>query len=181
MLREMAQTNDHDSSSSSSKMMISVATVVSALVIIAVTAVTIMAIDETESAHVDPAINNNSDSGSAKSTPSGSSSMINVLDSQNYETDIVMPTKVSRPGCEETGSCYLPFVYEAAVGKPVTWTNEDSAFHSVTSGTYDDPLGMFDSGYMNPYDSYTLSFDVSGTYLYYCTLHPWMQGSVIVK
>lgn len=180
MLKEMSRANDHNNSGN--RIMISVAAGASALAIIAVTAVTIMAINETESAHVDPTINNSSDGNGAKSTPANSSSnMINVLDSQNYETNVVMPTKVSRPGCEETDSCYLPFAYEAAVGEPVTWTNEDSAFHSVTSGTYDNPLKAFDSGYMNPYDSYTLSFDVSGTYQYYCTLHPWMQGSVIVK
>lgn len=105
---------------------------------------------------------------------------VRVLDSDGRGTDILMPTKVSRPGCEETDGCYVPSVYEAPVGEPITWTNEDSAFHTVTAGTYDSPAGTFDSGYMDPYDSYTLSFKAPGTYEYYCTLHPWMEGSVII-
>jgi len=105
---------------------------------------------------------------------------VRVLDSDERGTDILMPTKVSRPGCEETDGCYVPSVYEAPVGEPITWTNEDSAFHTVTAGTYDSPAGTFDSGYMDPYDSYTLSFKAPGTYEYYCTLHPWMEGSVII-
>jgi plastocyanin len=34
---------------------------------------------------------------------------------------------------------------------------------------------------LDPFDSYTLTFDESGTYDYFCTLHPWMEGKVIVE
>ena len=95
--------------------------------------------------------------------------------------DVVMPTKVSRPGCEETDRCYIPSVVSISAGESVTWVNEDSAFHSVTSGFYDAPVDLFDSGHMDPFDSYTLTFDESGNYDYFCTLHPWMQGKVIVE
>ena len=95
--------------------------------------------------------------------------------------DVVMPTKVSRPGCEEADRCYVPSIITVASGESVTWVNEDSAFHSVTSGTYDDPESLFDSGYMDPFDSYTLTFDDVGTYDYFCTLHPWMEGRVMVE
>ncbi len=95
--------------------------------------------------------------------------------------DVVMPTKVSRPGCEETDRCYIPSVVSISAGESVTWVNEDSAFHSVTSGFYDAPIDLFDSGHMDPFDSYTLTFDESGNYDYFCTLHPWMQGKVIVE
>ncbi len=94
--------------------------------------------------------------------------------------DIVMPTKVSRPGCEADGTCYVPQAFTAMPGYPVTWINEDSAFHSVTSGTYDMPGNLFDSGHMNPYQRYALVFDDVGEYDYYCTLHPWMAGTVLV-
>ena len=95
--------------------------------------------------------------------------------------DVVMPTKVSRPGCEETDRCYIPSVVTVSTGESVTWVNEDSAFHSVTSGFYDAPIDLFDSGHLDPFDSYTLTFDESGTYDYFCTLHPWMEGKVIVE
>ena len=66
-------------------------------------------------------------------------------------------------------------------GKSITWVNEDSSFHSVTSGFYGEPTELFDSGYLDPYQSYTLSFDEFGTYDYFCTLHPWMKAQVIVE
>ena len=95
--------------------------------------------------------------------------------------DIIMPTKVSRPGCEEIDRCYIPSVIVIDPGKQVTWVNQDSAFHSVTSGFYGEPTELFDSGHMDPFESYTLTFDDVGTFDYFCTLHPWMKGQVIVE
>ena len=97
------------------------------------------------------------------------------------EADVIMPTKVSRPGCEENDQCYIPSQIVIEKGKQVTWVNEDSAFHSVTSGFYDAPTGLFDSGYLDPYQSFSLTFDETGIYDYYCTLHPWMEGRVTVQ
>ncbi len=95
--------------------------------------------------------------------------------------DVIMPTKVSRPGCEENDKCYIPSVIVIEKGKQVTWVNEDSAFHSITSGFYDAPTEFFDSGHLDPFESYTLTFDEIGIYDYFCTLHPWMEGQVIVE
>ena len=97
------------------------------------------------------------------------------------EADVVMPTKVSRPGCEEDDRCYIPSKITIKKGEQVTWINEDSAFHSVTSGFYDTPTDLFDSGYMDPFDVYALTFDEEGVFDYFCTLHPWMEGQVIVE
>jgi len=95
--------------------------------------------------------------------------------------DVIMPTKVSRPGCEENDLCYIPSLIVIEKGKQVTWVNEDSAFHSVTSGFYDAPTELFDSGHLDPFESYTLTFDKTGVYDYFCTLHPWMKGQVIIE
>jgi len=95
--------------------------------------------------------------------------------------DVIMPTKVSRPGCEETDRCYIPSLIVIQKGKQVTWVNEDSAFHTITSGFYDTPTDLFDSGHLDPFESYTLTFDETGTYDYFCTLHPWMKGQVVVE
>lgn len=100
---------------------------------------------------------------------------------QIIKGDVIMPTKVSRPGCEETNRCYVPSSITTNPGKQVTWVNEDSAFHSVTSGFYDTPTNLFDSGYLDPFESFTVTFEESGTYDYFCTLHPWMNGQVIVE
>jgi len=97
------------------------------------------------------------------------------------KADVIMPIKVSRPGCEVNDSCYVPSLIVIEKGKQVTWVNEDSAFHSVTSGFYDAPTDLFDSGYLDPFESYTFTFNETGIYDYHCTLHPWMEGQVIVE
>ena len=55
------------------------------------------------------------------------------------DADVIMPNKVSRPGCEETDTCYIPSFFTVNKGEQVTWLNDDVAFHSVTSGFYDSP------------------------------------------
>ena len=97
------------------------------------------------------------------------------------KADVIIPIKVSRPGCDVEDICYIPPNIVVEKGKTVTWLNEDSSFHSVTSGFYPEPSGLFDSGHLDPYQSYTLSFDEFGTYDYFCTLHPWMKAQVIVE
>ena len=97
------------------------------------------------------------------------------------EADVIMPIKVSRPGCEETNSCYLPSIITIKQGQQVTWSNEDVAFHTVTSGLYDEPSDLFDSGHLDPEQKFSVSFDEPGTFVYFCTLHPWMAGKVIVE
>ncbi len=97
------------------------------------------------------------------------------------KSDVIMPTKVSRPGCETDDRCYIPSFIIVEKGKQVTWINEDSAFHSVTSGFYGAPSDLFDSGYLDPFESYTFTFNETGIYDYHCTLHPWMEGQVKVE
>jgi plastocyanin len=60
-------------------------------------------------------------------------------------------------------------------GSTITWTNNGAMPHTVTA---DD--GSFDSGVLNPGDSYTVAFDGQGTVTYHCTIHPEMRGSVTV-
>lgn len=99
------------------------------------------------------------------------------------EADVIMPIKVSRPGsgCEETNSCYIPSIIKIKQGQQVTWSNEDVAFHTVTSGLYGEPSDLFDSGHLDPEQKFIVSFDEQGTFDYFCTLHPWMAGKVIVE
>ncbi len=115
-------------------------------------------------------------------TLSFSSTEKNSIESEIIiEADVIMPTKVSRPGCDEIDRCYIPSVIVINSGQNVTWLNEDSAFHSVTSGFYGNPTDLFDSGHLDPFESYSLDFNEIGTFDYFCTLHPWMKGQVIVE
>jgi plastocyanin len=66
-------------------------------------------------------------------------------------------------------------------GTKVTWTNNDSTGHTVTSGTRGNPSGLFDSGNVAPGQTFSFVFDTPGTYNYYCTYHQGMDGTVIVQ
>jgi plastocyanin len=76
---------------------------------------------------------------------------------------------------------YDPQDLRVQVGDTVTWTNNDTVAHTVTAGTPDNPTGEFDSGEIQPGETFTYTFDQAGTFDYYCTLHPDMTGSVTVE
>ena len=66
---------------------------------------------------------------------------------------------------------------DAAVepGTSIVWVNQGQEPHTVTA---DD--GSFDSGVLNPGDSFMVTFLGSGTLTYHCEIHPSMVGSVTV-
>jgi len=80
---------------------------------------------------------------------------------------------------------FKPATVETSVGSMVTWKNDDSTLHTVTSGTVEGgkptPDKKFDSGYLKGGDSFPFVFDAAGEYPYYCSIHPWMTGKVTVK
>jgi plastocyanin len=77
---------------------------------------------------------------------------------------------------------YDPSPANVAVGTTVTWTNNDATLHTATSGTPDSgPSGEFDSSYLTKGKTFQHTFDKAGTFDYYCTLHPFMIGQVVVK
>ncbi len=96
-------------------------------------------------------------------------------------TKVMIAVLSSRPGCELTNSCYLPPNVTINSGQTIVWVNDDRAFHTVTGGYYDVFDGTFDSGHMNPSDTFSYTFDDVGEFHYYCRLHPWMEGTVIVN
>ena len=95
--------------------------------------------------------------------------------------DVSISQGVSSPGCENTHTCYTPDSLEIQVHDTVMWTNTDTAAHTVTSGTPDGVDGIFDSSLFMAGSTFEFTFDESGTYPYYCMVHPWMTGKVIVN
>ena len=88
----------------------------------------------------------------------------------------------STPGCEETDNCFIPSTVVITAGGTVTWENTDNAAHTATSGTLTDgPDGVWDSSLVMAGGSYSVTLDDEGTYPYFCMVHPWMQGIVIVE
>ena len=83
--------------------------------------------------------------------------------------------------------CYTPMVATVDVGGVVTMTNSDSTGspHSFTAGTIDgfaqNPSGEFDSGFMEADTTLEWIPTEPGTVPYYCMLHVWMIGEIIVQ
>jgi len=88
----------------------------------------------------------------------------------------------SVPGCEETNECFIPSPVTINVGDTVTWVNDDTAAHTSTSGSVDagGPDGNWDSSLVMVGQSFSNTFDEAGEYPYFCMVHPWMTGMVIV-
>jgi len=85
----------------------------------------------------------------------------------------------STPGCEP--ECFIPNTVTIGVGETVTWENTDTAAHTATSGNASDgPGAIWDSSLMMAGGSWSFTFDTAGTYPYFCMVHPWMEGTVIV-
>jgi plastocyanin len=83
---------------------------------------------------------------------------------------------------EITNFAFAPAELTVAAGTEVTFTNLDSAPHTVTAGTDDDPMtDLFDSGLLQQGESFTFAFDEPGTYAYFCDRHPPMQASITVE
>jgi len=96
--------------------------------------------------------------------------------------DVAIPTGTAVPGCEETNECYLPENISINAGDTVIWSNTDTAAHTVTSGSpTDGPDGVFDSSLFMAGATFEVTFDDSGSYDYFCMVHPWMSGNVQVS
>jgi plastocyanin len=80
-----------------------------------------------------------------------------------------------------TTDAYAPNPIQVSVGGSVTWTNDDSLPHTVTSGENATPNGEFDSGIMAPGATFEHTFTEAGDYPYFCLLHPNQVGTVSVS
>ena len=105
-----------------------------------------------------------------------------VPDPVAYDGVISLPDGSGVPGCEQTSECYIPYHVTVSVGDEVTWSNDDSAAHTVTSGTPSGGSdGNFDSSLFMAGGTFSVTFDEAGEYPYYCMVHPWMIGIITVS
>ena len=87
---------------------------------------------------------------------------------------------------------FVPNLLNVSAGTTVTWTNGDltsyksfevEQLHTVTSGTLESrAIGIeFDSGFLGAGNIFQHTFNSSGTFDYFCTIHPFMTGKVVVS
>jgi len=89
----------------------------------------------------------------------------------------------STPGCEDTADgCFIPSPVTIPMGGTVTWENNDTAAHTATGGSATEgPSGVFDSSLIMAGSSFSHTFEDAGTFDYFCMVHPWMAGTVVVE
>ncbi|MBD3616205.1 MAG: cupredoxin domain-containing protein [Gracilimonas sp.] len=83
---------------------------------------------------------------------------------------------------EMVNTSFSPNDLEVEKGTTVTWTNNSSLTHTVTSGSNGQHDGLFDSGNIAPDGQFSYKFDEVGTFDYYCIPHvdQGMTGTVTV-
>ena len=110
---------------------------------------------------------------------------------ENYIIDI--PFGAFNPKLDTPAQVwYDPPQMFVTVGDTITWYNDDQEGHTVTSGEcsgrfgwMSDNFGTHDSNFdgdrFMPGKSRSYKFEEFGTFSYFCTIHPWMEGVVIVE
>ena len=127
---------------------------------------------------------------------SGSSAFLQSQALQSNETIVMIPKGSANPEVDITNltpkQWYEPREILVGVNDTIIWTNNDTEPHTVTSGTggglnsflsnsKGKPDGLFDTGLFSPGSITSIKFNQSGTYHYFCTIHPWMEGIVRVQ
>lgn len=72
------------------------------------------------------------------------------------------------------GYTYKPAELKIEKGETVTWINQDTAQHTATGDSFDSKL-------LKKGQSFSHTFNETGTYPYICTPHPYMKGLIIVE
>jgi plastocyanin len=122
----------------------------------------------------------NSSMSSMSSMSGSNSSMSPVGTAGTNATSVSIVKGASNPSTQKP---YNPSPLNVAVGRTVLWINNDNAAHTVTEGnpSGNTPSNGFDSGILSPGQTFKHAFDKPGTVGYFCRLHPFMLGQVMVK
>ena len=91
-------------------------------------------------------------------------------------TKVTPPAASGSAAIDISNFAFSPETATIKKGTKVVWTNNDDATHQVEAD---------DSSFSGPSlakgDTYSNTFDKSGTFPYHCTVHPNMTAKIIVK
>jgi len=116
-------------------------------------------------------------------------------------TPSASPTASPKPvAISIKGFAFNPATIEVTKGTTVTWTNEDTANHTVTTGTPPPTAapvasgaspapspslstgdGRINSGRIEATKTFSFTFNEVGTFAYFCAVHPRMVGTITVR
>jgi plastocyanin len=119
-------------------------------------------------------------SGGSSSETGGSGAPVETAETEPSEASTESETAPSGQArkaekVEIAEFAYSPEPVVVQVGGKVTWKNDDNPPHTATA---DD--GSFDTGIIETGKTKSVTFKEAGTFTYYCTVHPFMHGTVEV-
>lgn len=96
------------------------------------------------------------------------------------EVEIKISKNSSLP---DNNKSFVPFFVRINEGDTIVWKNDDLTQHTITSGQPNstDSGNKFQSSPIASGSSFKHVFESSGSYDYYCTIHPFMKGSIMVN
>jgi len=97
---------------------------------------------------------------------------------QTYQKESTAQSASQNMNADIAGFAFEPATIRVKAGDAVVWMHKDSAPHTVTSVSGPE---SFDSGTLNKGQTFSQTFTTPGTYEYECSIHPSMQGTVIVE
>ena len=115
---------------------------------------------------------------------------------ENQSAIVTIPKGAASPEVDITKltptQWYTPPRISVNQNDSITWINRDTEIHTVTSGNgagleslmtnkRGTKNGIFDSGIFKPGENWTHVFEKAGTFAYFYRVHPWMEGTVVVK
>jgi plastocyanin len=148
-----------------------VGSVIAVVAVVALAGVAVTAMkDDDKNKTADSTGSSSSNSSSHDESMSNMSSDDNNSGSSSDTTDAVETDKVAIKDF-----AFSPATIKVKKGTTVTWTNNDSIGHTVTGLNGGPDSELLDNG-----ESYTFTFNETGTFEYKCTPHPQMKGEVVV-
>ena len=99
----------------------------------------------------------------------GGSATLSAAASAKEEAASMMEVKIDN-------FSFGPTSLVVSVGTTVTWTNRDDMPHTVVSNDK-----VFKSKLLDTDEKFSFTFTKTGTYPYFCSLHPKMTGQVVVQ
>ena len=107
------------------------------------------------------------DTSQTDTSPAQTSTETNIPKTQEAPSIIVDIEKFS----------FSPETITIKTGTKVTWVNNDSAPHAITS----DSGGLLNSKTLSKGQSFSFTFTDPDSLKYHCNIHPTMKGNIIVK
>jgi len=88
---------------------------------------------------------------------------------------MALPVQAAPATIQIANFTFEPQQMEVKAGATVTWMNGDDIPHTIVSA------GKFRSKPLDTDEAFSFTFTAPGTYEYFCSLHPHMTGTIVVR